>query len=83
MSGFIKNLSHVVEPLRQGLRKNSSFEWGNSQRIAFKELKKLLKSDTIMAYWNPNRETRLTVDASPTAQGQFWSSSNKMEHIKC
>ena len=25
MSGFIKNFSHVVEPLRQGFRKNSSF----------------------------------------------------------
>lgn len=69
MSSFVDNFADIVDPLRQSLRSKGKYVWEKEQSAAFKLLKEVLKSDTVMAYWSPTAETRLTVDASPFSVG--------------
>ena len=63
---FIPNFSDVSEPLRKLTRKDQPFLWGEEQEKSFNTIKKLLTSTAVMAYFDPNKETELVTDASPS-----------------
>ena len=68
-SKFIPNFATISEPLRRLTRKNQEFVWNDEQQNTFNTLKKMLTSAKVMSYYNPEAETRLTVDASPVGLG--------------
>ena len=50
----------------------------DEQESAFQTLKDKLNSDTVMAYFNPSKETELWVDASPVGLGAILSQDSKI-----
>ena len=62
---FIPNFSDITKPLRELIKKNTHFQWGDDQQQAFQRVKNLLTSDTVMAYFDNNKITELVTDASP------------------
>ena len=67
---FIRNFSTLADPLRELARlgKNEKFFWLERHQLAFEGLKRALKNES-MAYFDPNRETKVIVDASPAGLG--------------
>ena len=67
---FIRNFSAIAEPLREltHLKKNERFAWKEKHQLAFDELRRALKGNAV-AYFNPNSETQVEVDASPVGLG--------------
>ena len=63
---FIPKFSDVSEPLRELTKKNQTFQWSARQEKSFQEIKELLTSAQVMAYFDPDKETQLVTDASPT-----------------
>ena len=66
---FIKDYSTISEPIRRLTRKNQVFVWGKEQDESFNKLKDALVNADTLAYYNPNADTRIIVDASPYGLG--------------
>ena len=62
---FIPNFSSITKLLRDLTKKDISFRWGEQHIKALNKIKDLLTSNTIMAYFDINKSTELTTDASP------------------
>ena len=72
-SRYIPNMSTVIEPLN-GLR-SAKVEWifGKEQKQAFDELKKLLTSDRVLTFYDPDLPLKLDCDASSVGVGAVLS----------
>ena len=66
---FIPGLAHKTEPLRQLLRKATTWSWDAPQEAAFQELKVLLSSETVLAHYSPLHKTTVAADASNAGVG--------------
>ena len=62
---FIPNFSDVSKPIRELTKKDQPFQWSARQEQAFQEVKELLASTQVMAYFDPGKEIQLITDASP------------------
>ena len=63
-ANFIKGYSSITAPLRALTKKHVRFVWTEDCQKAFEHLKIELVSPTVMAYYDPNRDTKLIVDGS-------------------
>jgi transposase InsO family protein len=61
-----RTYSDVTKPLRELTAKSERFVWTDGAESSFKELKELLISDSVMANYDPKRETKLFVDDGPS-----------------
>ncbi|KAG7310777.1 hypothetical protein JYU34_003593 [Plutella xylostella] len=66
---FIKNLSFILAPLYELLKKNNSWIWGRKQTEAFVTIKNLLSSTGVLAHYDPSQEAVVTCDASAHGLG--------------
>lgn len=66
---FIPTFAEVAEPLRLLTRKSQSFIWEKDQQQSFQELKRLLTSAEVLAYFREDCPTRIVADAGPTGLG--------------
>ena len=66
---FIPHLADPSATLRQLLRKDSVWVWGEPQQKAFEQIKQALVAPTVLAHYNPNRPTIISADASNTGLG--------------
>lgn len=64
LSRFAPNLAEVTSPLRELLAKEELFSWDAPQKKAFAKVKEMLTTDPVLAYYNPEVEITLQVDAS-------------------
>ena len=64
-SKFIPNFSDVSQPLRDLTKMDTAFQWSEKHDQAFNQIKDLLTSSTVMAYFDPRKDTELITDASP------------------
>ena len=62
---FIPNFSDITKPLRELTKKDTPFQWKEEHDRALQKVKELLTSDTVMAYFDKDKQTELTTDASP------------------
>lgn len=69
VSRFVSNLSEKTAPLREILKENNSFVWGQKQEQAFKEIKIALINSPCLKYFNPREQTVISVDASKNGLG--------------
>ena len=60
-----KTYADITCPLRRLTSKSVRFEWTKECQTSFQELKELLVSDMVMAYYDPKLPTRVYVDESP------------------
>ena len=63
---FAPNLSEITAPLRQLLSKDVEFSWDKPQQEAFQRVKNVITQTPgpILAYYDPQKEITLQVDAS-------------------
>ena len=61
----IRNFSDLTQPLRDLTKKNASFVWTAQHEAVFNNVKEALTSDTVMAYFDNQKQTELVTDASP------------------
>jgi hypothetical protein len=66
---FVPDLAVTTEPMRQLLRKDTQWCWGESQQRSFQNVKDLLTSTSILAHYDPKRPTIVAADASATGIG--------------
>ena len=67
---FVKGQADLAAPLRKlAAAPDSEFAWSQECERAFQLLKQQLSEPKTLAYYNPNYETELVVDASPVGLG--------------
>ena len=62
---YIDNFATITAPLRDLTKKNTKFEWNEIHQQAFDKLTTALLSAQCMAYFDTQKDTYITVDASP------------------
>jgi hypothetical protein len=66
---FIPNCSRIVSPLYKLLKKDTKFEWNETQENAFQHIKSQLTRQPILQYPDFSKEFVLTTDASSQGLG--------------
>lgn len=66
---FIQNLSTLLFPLHNLLRKHVSWKWDSNCEHAFTEAKRTLLSERVLAHYEEGRELVLSVDSSAYGLG--------------
>ena len=64
VSRFIDNYSEKTAVLRELLQKNKKFSWDRKYIRAFQKLKEELSSNTVLAFYDPNKDLQLVTDGS-------------------
>ena len=68
-SRFIRDYSTLTDPLRDLTKKHTKWKWTAEHQDAFDKLKDALTSSEVLAFYNPNAETKLIVDTSGVGLG--------------
>ena len=76
-SQFIPGYAELTEPLRKLTTKNTKFKCSNEHEHSFEKLKLGLVNSEAMAYYIPDAETKVIVDASPIGLGAILSQKQK------
>jgi hypothetical protein len=64
MSPYVPRLSHHAAPLRDLLKQDVEFEWTEQQQSAFKAVKDIICEETMLAYFDPEKDSVIQVDSS-------------------
>ncbi|XP_018395382.1 PREDICTED: uncharacterized protein K02A2.6-like [Cyphomyrmex costatus] len=70
---FIPNLSTILHPLNELLRKNSSFIWSRKCELAFQKAKEAFTSNRVLTHFNSKLPLILATDASSYGVGAVLS----------
>ena len=72
---FLSNMSTVMAPLYELLRKDTDWAWEKDQIEAFDKCKTLINSDSVLVHFDPQYPVVLACDASPYGIGCVLSHS--------
>ena len=62
---YMEGFAQATTPLRELLKVNAQFQWTPECQRSFERVQEMLTDDTVMAYFDPGRKTRLKTDAGP------------------
>ena len=68
-SHFIPGYATLTAPLRELTRKDNPWKWTERHDCALAQLKEALASAPVTSYFDPHKETEISVDASPVGLG--------------
>ena len=66
---FIPNMSTLVAPLNNLLKRGVNWEWTKQCEEVYKQLKQMLVSSEVLVHYSPDKSLILEVDASPVGLG--------------
>ena len=69
LSKFIPNYSEEAAPLRNLLEKETEWHWEESQEKSFQHLKSMVTNSPVLQFFDPQKSTRISVDASSSGMG--------------
>ena len=70
---FLPNLSTLLSPLHELLRKETKWRWETEQERAFEESKRLMQSSEVLVHYDSQKDLILSCDASPYGVGAVLS----------
>ncbi|CAB3981251.1 Retrovirus-related Pol poly from transposon [Paramuricea clavata] len=68
---FIKDFATLSAPLNELTKKSTKWQWTVIHQQAFEKIKTAIAEDCSMAFYDPAKETTLTVDASLSVLGPY------------
>ena len=69
LAKFIPNMSTITKPIRELLKDDVEFQWGEAQEKAFQEVKDILTNAPVLAYYDVKKPVTVTCDASKYGLG--------------
>ncbi|KAL1447833.1 hypothetical protein WDU94_013915, partial [Cyamophila willieti] len=63
-SKFLPNMSTVLSPLYELLKKNTKFVWSEKQNMAFQKVKQMLLSTNVLTHYDPSLDIVVSCDSS-------------------
>ena len=82
LAKFVPNLSSEAAPLRNLLRKDVEWIWGELEQKTFDNLKNLVNSDTVLAHFSAENKTYLITDAGAVGLGAILAQKQPDESIR-
>ena len=67
MSPFIPHMLQHTAILQDLLKREADLKWTSNHEEAFQKVKKLIRKEATLAYFDPNKESVMQVDALGTA----------------
>lgn len=69
LAKFMPNLSQETNTLRNLLSNKAEWVWSSNEQKCFEQIKHLLTTSPVLKFFDPRKETTLSVDASPFGIG--------------
>ena len=79
---FSPNLAELTGPIRDLLKAENMWMWGAAQKCAFEKVKNKLSSSTVLAQYSPEKQTRVSADASSYRLGGGLVSASRIWRLE-